>query len=106
MPLIRPWQLPESYSSYHLYPIRIDKDKTIKSQRDVYNELRNSGIGVNLHYIPVHRQPFYEKLGFKIGDFPVAEAFHRYTISIPIYPSMKNQQQDYVCGVLNQSLGY
>jgi len=106
LPLIRPWQLPETYSSYHLYPIRIDKDKIIKSQRDVYNELRHSGIGVNLHYIPVHRQPFYEKLGFKNGDFPVAEAFHRDTISIPIYPSMKNQQQDYVCAALNQSLGY
>ena len=82
--LITPWQLSSVYSSYHLYPILINSESNLKTQRQVYNELRANNILVNLHYIPVHRHPYYERLGFKKNDFPVAEKFHREVISVPV----------------------
>ncbi len=96
LPLVTPWQAPNFYSSYHLYNIVIRNDSNKKSQRKYYDELWERGIAINLHYIPVHRQPYYENLGFKINDFPVAEQFHRETISIPMYASLKDEDQDYV----------
>ncbi len=89
LPLKKPWQLPGTYSSYHLYPICIDFKKTRKTQRNIYNFLHKNKIKVNLHYIPVHRHPYYESLGFKKGDFPVSEDFHRKVISLPIFPALK-----------------
>jgi UDP-4-amino-4,6-dideoxy-N-acetyl-beta-L-altrosamine transaminase len=86
LPLITPWQAPETYSSYHLYPIRIHESECKKTHRNVYDALRQNGVGANLHYIPVHRQPYYEGLGFKVGEFPEAEKFHRETISLPMFP--------------------
>jgi UDP-4-amino-4,6-dideoxy-N-acetyl-beta-L-altrosamine transaminase len=86
LPLITPWQAPETYSSYHLYPIRIRESECKKTQRNVYDALRQNGVGANLHYIPVHRQPYFDGLGFKVGEFPEAEKFHRETISLPIFP--------------------
>jgi len=65
LPLIRPWQSPNNYSSYHLYPILIKPNLIFKTQKQIYTELRKNDIQVNLHYIPVHRQPYYENLGFK-----------------------------------------
>jgi dTDP-4-amino-4,6-dideoxygalactose transaminase len=96
LPLVTPWQAPNFYSSYHLYNIVIKNDSNNKSQRQYYDELWEREIAINLHYIPVHRQPYYENLGFKIDDFPVAEQFHRETISIPMYASLKDEDQDYV----------
>ena len=87
-----PWQSPQTYSSYHLYPIRINESQAKKTQRQTYDALRKSGIAANLHYIPVHRQPYYENLGFKAGDFPEAEQFHREIISLPIYPNLGEAQ--------------
>jgi UDP-4-amino-4,6-dideoxy-N-acetyl-beta-L-altrosamine transaminase len=86
-----PWQDPAVYSSYHLYPIRVNaKGLANQSQREVYDALRAEGITVNIHYIPVHRQPYYEAMGFKAGDFPEAELFHREAISLPIYPGLSS----------------
>ena len=65
LPIITPWHSSKVYSSYHLYPICIDENLSKKSQREVYNQLRKNKIAVNLHYIPVHRHPYYENLGFK-----------------------------------------
>ena len=95
LPLTLPWQSPYTESSYHLYPIRINEAKAKKSQRQLYDALRESGIAANLHYIPVHRHPYYENLGFKAGDFP-AEQFHREVISLPIYPGLTDNQQNNV----------
>ena len=67
MPIIVPFQSSEAYSSYHLYPIRINKSNGKTLQRDVYDGLWKYGIAANLHYIPVHRHPFYERFGFKKG---------------------------------------
>jgi len=95
-----PWQSPNAYSSYHLYPILIKNNLDNKTQKQVYNELRENKIAVNLHYIPVHRHPYYENLGFKRNDFPIAEKFHREAISIPIYSSLIEEKQKTVIEVL------
>ena len=106
LPIITPWQRPGVCSSYHLYSIRIRESDCGKTQRQVYAALLRKGIGANLHYIPVHRQPFYENQGFKSGDFPEAENFHKEAISIPIYPMLSAESQDYVIYNLSQELGY
>jgi UDP-4-amino-4,6-dideoxy-N-acetyl-beta-L-altrosamine transaminase len=106
LPIITPWQAPETDSSYHLYPIRIRQEECNKTQREVYDALRQNGVAANLHYIPVHRQPYYENMGFTAGDFPKAESFHREVISIPIYPKLSSESQDQVIHALSKGLGY
>ena len=96
LPFILPWQAPTVYSSFHLYPILIRSAPAVKTQRQVYEELRKNNIGVNIHYIPVHRHPYYENLGFKKNDFPAAEEFYQKVISIPIYASLTDTQQEYI----------
>ena len=91
LPITTPWQSPQTFSSYHLYPIRVKVGLTRKTQYQIYNSLRKNDIAVNLHYIPVHRQPYYENLGFRVGDFPESEQFHREVISLPIYPSLADR---------------
>ncbi len=104
LPAVLPYQYPDCKSSYHLYPIKIKLDEVKKSQKTIFNELLQSQIGVNIHYIPIYRQPFYEKLGFKKGYCPVAEEYYRSTLSIPIYPSLTRIQQDYVINALKKVL--
>ena len=104
LPITLPWQKPRFYSSYHLYPILIKTEKNFKSQKQVFNELRKNKIGVNLHYIPIHRHPYYEDLNFKYGDFPVAEKFHQEALSIPIFPTLQEEELDYVVSVLRKVL--
>jgi dTDP-4-amino-4,6-dideoxygalactose transaminase len=96
LPLRTPWQHPDTNSSYHLYPIRLNLSDIRQTQRQVYNALRAAGILVNLHYIPVHRQPYYEAMGFKAGYCPEAEQFHREVISIPMYPGLTEAHQQIV----------
>ena len=95
-----PWQLPDSYSSYHLYPICIIPEEIGKTQRQIYDELQLAGINVNLHYIPVHRQPYYESMGFTKDYCTVAERYHREALSIPMYPSMTVFDQNKVINAL------
>ncbi len=104
LPIKLPWQHPDSYSSYHLYPIRLDPNAPARSQREVYDSLRVNGILVNLHYIPVYRQPFYEDMGFIPGYCPEAERYYRETISIPLYPAMTYEQQDRVVATLTKAV--
>ena len=104
LPLTTPHQAPGTYSSYHLYPIRIHEAESGKTQRQVYDALWRSAIAANLHYIPVHRQPYYENQGFQDGDFPEAESFHRGVISIPMYPKLQQQQQECVLQALKAAL--
>ena len=92
LPLITPWQHPDAYSAYHLYVIRLKLGEIIKTHRQVFEELRAAGIGVNLHYIPVHTQPYYQQMGFKQGDFPQAEQYYQEAISLPMYPQMTEGQ--------------
>ena len=102
LPIKIPFQAPYSYSSYHLYPILIKNENSAKTQKQIFNELRSEGIAANLHYIPVHRHPYYENLGFKKNDFPIAEDFHKKAISIPIYPALTDQQKDHVVKTLKK----
>lgn len=99
-----PRQIAESYSSYHLYPIRIKLTNLNKTQRQVYDILQSAGINVNLHYIPVYRQPYYEALGFKAGYCPEAEHYFKETLSIPMYPTLTNSEQSQVINVLREAL--
>ncbi len=92
LPVILPYQIPESYSGLHLYVIRLKLDELKASRKQVFEALRAKGIGVNVHYIPVHTQPYYENLGFKLGDFPVAEAYYDTAISLPMYPDLTDDQ--------------
>jgi len=102
LPIITPHQTPGTYSSYHLYPIRVSKAESSKTQRQVYDGLWQGGVAANLHYIPVHRQPYYEKLGFKADQFPESEQFHREVISLPLYPSISREEQNFVFELLKR----
>jgi dTDP-4-amino-4,6-dideoxygalactose transaminase len=104
LPLRTPWQNPDCYSSYHLYPIRVNQFVAKKTQRQVYDKLRAVGIMVNVHYIPVYRQPYYEALGFYAGYCPEAEQYHKETISLPMYPGLTNTEQELVVRVLKETL--
>ena len=104
LPLATPWQNPSSYSSFHLYIIQLKLDQINKSQKEVFKELNAAHIGVNLHYIPVYRQPYYEKLGFKPGYCPAAERYYAETISIPMYPALTNEELSYVTNTLRNCI--
>ena len=75
-----------------------------KNHLQVFHALREKGIGVNLHYIPVHTQPFYKKIGFKIGDFPAAEQYYKEAISIPMFYGLQEEDQNYVISTLREVL--
>ncbi len=104
LPVICPYQHPDSYSALHLYPIQLELDKITKSHNQVFHELRENGIGVNLHYIPVHTQPYYEKKGFKIDDFPMATGYYSKSISIPMYSGLTFTELNQVVNTLNSVL--
>jgi UDP-4-amino-4,6-dideoxy-N-acetyl-beta-L-altrosamine transaminase len=102
-PVITPWQHADSYSGFHLYVIRLKLAEIGKTHRQVFEVLCAASIGVNLHYIPVHRQPYYERLGFKAGHCPEAEQYYAEAISLPIYPGLTEAQQNKVIEVLCQT---
>jgi dTDP-4-amino-4,6-dideoxygalactose transaminase len=104
LPLMTPWQHPDSYSGLHLYVIRLQLDKINKSHRQVFESLREQGIGVNLHYIPVHTQPYYQAMGFAAEDFPEAVTYYREAISLPMFQGLTNEQQDTVLTSLKMAL--
>jgi len=102
LPLIKPWQHPDTFSSYHLYIIRLDLEKITKTHPAIHDELCDLGILVNLHYIPVYRQPFYESMGFEGGYCPESERYHKEALSIPIYPTLSEQEQNKVIQTLEK----
>lgn len=104
LPLIIPWQHPDSYSGRHLYIIRLKLEEIQKSHREIFQALRDTGIGVNLHYIPVYHQPYYEHMGCAPTDYPEAERYYTEAISLPLYPGLTIQQQDQVVESLQQVL--
>jgi len=105
LPVTLPWQHPDSYSGLHLYVIRLQLDNINRSHREVFEALKQQGIGVNLHYIPVHTHPYYCQMGFKGEDFPKSMAYYREAISIPMFYGLTEQQQDRVVAVLTEILG-
>jgi UDP-4-amino-4,6-dideoxy-N-acetyl-beta-L-altrosamine transaminase len=106
LPIVLPAQAGFSYSAYHLYVIRLDLDAIVPlSHADVFQTLLDHKIFVQLHYIPVHTQPYYRAMGFNWGDFPNAESYSQSAISIPIYPTLTGEAQSTVIGVLREVLG-
>lgn len=104
LPVTTPWQHPDGYSGLHLYVIRLQIEKIKRTHLQVFEALRAKEILVNLHYIPVHTQPYYQKMGFKIGQFPEAERYYTEAISIPMYPKLTAEQQDEVVVALRHAL--
>ncbi len=100
LPVVIPLQHSDSYSGFHLYVIRLQLNKIKCCHREVFESMRAQGIGVNVHYIPVHTQPYYQRMGFKIGDYPQAEKYYREAISLPMYATLTEDQQDHVTAVL------
>ncbi|TBR41254.1 UDP-4-amino-4,6-dideoxy-N-acetyl-beta-L-altrosamine transaminase [Marinomonas agarivorans] len=100
LPITLPYQLPGTYSGLHLFVIRLNLGKISKTHKEVFDELRANGIGVNVHYIPVHLQPYYQRMGFKNGDFPNAESYYTNAISLPMFHAMTYEQQNEVIRVL------
>ena len=103
-PVQIPHQPKSKYSGMHLYVIRLQLDKIQATHKEVFDFLRANQIGVNLHYIPVHLQPYYKKMGFKYGDFPESERYYSEAISLPIFPNLSHKDQDIVIDKLIHAL--
>lgn len=101
-----PWQHMDSYSGLHLYVIRLQKNALRADHRVVFERLRVAGIGVNLHYIPVYRHPYYARQGFNPSDFPEAERYYTEAISLPMYPGLTKEQQSEVVRRLITPIGH
>jgi len=104
LPLVLPWQSPAGYSAYHLYVVRVDGARSQVSRRQLFDALRRADIGVNVHYIPVHTQPYYRELGFLPGMFPEAERYYQEAVSLPLFADLTGQQQDKVIAQLHDIL--
>lgn len=104
LPLQCPHQHPDSGSAWHLYAINLNLTQVTKSHKQVFEALRAAGVGVNLHYIPVHLQPYYRDRGFNPGDFPASEGYYSRAISLPVFPTMTVADQDHVVQALRDIL--
>lgn len=100
LPVDLPGRMDTAYSAFHLYVIRVDAGR----RREVFDHLRANGVGANVHYIPVHTQPYWKRFGFADGQFPAAEDYYARAISIPLYPAMTEADQDTVVRVLAEAL--
>ena len=104
LPLLLPPRSNDRTSAHHLYVIEIDDARTPRTRREVFDFLRGDGISANVHYIPIHLQPDFRRLGFAVGDFPNSERYYRRALSIPLFPTMTEEQQDHVIASLKQAL--
>lgn len=96
LPLRLPVVRKENYSAFHLYVVRVNRAESRKTRLKAFERLRSAGVGVNVHYMPVHQQPYYRRLGFGPGQFPEAEAHGDEAITLPLYPSLREDEQDRV----------
>lgn len=104
LPLKLPYRNRENVSALHLYVVEVDSSRTEVNRKTLFDTLRTADIGVNVHYIPIHLQPYYRALGFKKGDFPNAETYYNCAISLPMYPTLSNDQQKHVIDVIKKVL--
>lgn len=103
---VKPYQHPDSYSGMHLYIIRVKPKQIQASKRNIFENLRNNGILVNLHYIPVYKHPYYQNIGFDSDEFPEAEKYYAEAISLPMYPGLTETDQDVVIDLLTTPSGH
>ena len=104
LPVRLPARPPTKRSSWHLYVVEIRPEEGVAGRAAVFRRLRAAGIGVNVHYIPVHLHPHYRAMGFDTGQFPACEAYYANALSIPLYPALSNEQQDRVVAELTRAL--
>ena len=104
LPIRIPKQSADTNSSWHIYVVRLDKTRTSKSKVEIFEEMKKRGVTLNLHYIPVHLQPYYQAFGFRQGDFPVSERYYEEAFTLPIYYELTDEQQNQVVGALREVL--
>lgn len=104
LPVVRPIQPADRISSWHLYAVELPVGRHHTERAQVFEAMRAAGIGVNVHYIPIHLQPYYAQLGFRRGDFPAAEAYYARAITLPLYPGLTFEQQEFVVTTLARAL--
>ncbi len=104
LPILLPCRLEDRTSAWHLYVIEIDEARTSKSRAEVFRLMRAADIGVNVHYIPIHTQPYYTRLGFRRGDFPTSEHYYGRAISLPLFPQLTEEDQHRVATELRKAL--
>lgn len=102
LPIVLPFQHQDTASSWHLYIIRLQQEEAARIRKEVFDRLRESGIGVNVHYIPIHLQPYYRRLGFGLGDFPEAEKYYQGAISLPLFFKLSDEEQHRVIAELER----
>lgn len=102
-PITLPYQAEGNYSSLHLFPILLPNISK-NARKMVFDILRQAGIGTQVHYIPVHTQPYYQALGFNEGDFPIAENYYARTLSLPIFAELSKEQQERIALLLKHAL--
>ena len=102
LPLTLPFQHEDTYSAFHLYVIKVNERDCNMTREGVFKGLRDKNIGVNVHYIPVHTQPFYQQMGFHFGQFPRAEEYYQSAITLPLFPSMTHDDQDFIVNSLKE----
>ena len=88
----------------HLYIIQLDQKKISKKRDEIINYLHRKGIMVNLHYIPIHTQPYFKNLGFKLGDFPVAEEYYSNTLTLPMFPDLTIKQVKFITNEIKNAI--
>lgn len=104
--LTLPYQHIDTYSAFHLYIIRLKTGESKFTHRDIFERLRSHGILVNLHYIPIYSHPYYQSLGYNKADFPEAEAYYSEALSIPMYATLTESEQQFVVDSIKTPLGY
>ena len=105
-PITLPWQHPDCFSACHLYIIRIPNKSKSFNRLEAVERFRSNGIGVNVHYIPVYRQPYYNKFNYNYGDFPEAENYYMESISLPLFPNLTEKQQVLITKTLSSPIGH
>lgn len=100
LPVKRPMMPTDSKSAWHIYVIELENH----CRKTVFNQLVEKGVGVNVHYIPIHTHPYYQSLGFKWGDFPQAENYYKMALTLPLFPSLSENEQAFVVRCLKEVL--
>ena len=104
LPLRLPARAEDRVSSWHLYAVELDPTRTQRTRAEIFAAMRTAKIGVNVHYIPIHAQPYYRRMGFKLGDFPAAEEYYARAISLPLFPTMTISQHQEVVSIIMRLL--
>ena len=105
LPFVTPYVMEGANPSWHIYVVRMIPDQIGKTKKQIFEEMKEQGIVLNLHYFPVPRQPYYEKLGFQQGDFPASEKYYEEAFTLPLYYDLTDDEQDRIVGALKKALG-